>query len=247
MEARQVRTTPSSQAAREVPALSEDGLRGADQKPAGMRTVVACIMFAIAFGAAPASAAPRVISFIGDSATSALYSPPGYPVLVGKILGVKIHNLAVKYPPSYNIIQALQEELPHVPADTTDVVLFLGVDDLASLANKDRPLAAVEAANAEIVATLRARKIRVYQLTIRDYTQDPMFFPRPYDRPTMPRIRYFVHELNASFRKNPDVTIVEAPSWSDVYAGKWSTDGIHFGPQALRRFARHVADALRDH
>ena len=173
-----------------------------------------------------------------------MYSPPGFPLLVGKLLGIKIHNLAVKYPPSYSMLQALQEELPHVPADTTDAVLYLGVDDLRMLATDNETLASVEAANAEIVAALRARKIRIYELTLRDYTQDPMFVPQSYDIPTMPRIGRFVNELNAYFRATPGVSVVDAQAWDDVYAGKWSTDGIHCNAESLPRFAAHVAQAL---
>jgi len=99
-------------------------------------------------------------------------------------------------------------------------------------------------ANSAIVAKLHARGIRVYQVLIRDYMKDPMFHPQPRDLEALPHVSYFVEKLNAAYRA-PGVTIIDAPSWADVYEGPWSNDGIHFEAAALQRFARHMADALR--
>ncbi len=205
----------------------------------------AAVASVITASSAPAVASERVISFIGDSTTGALYSPPGYPALVGTMMHVRIHNLAVKYPPSYTTLQALLEELPTLPADTTDAVLFLGVDDLTMLGDKRIPLKEVEDANRAIVASLHKRRIRVYELTIRDYTQEAAWHPQPYDLKSRSKIRYYVDALNAFYRATPGVTIVDARAWSDVYAGKWTPDGIHMFPDSLRRFAAHVAQALK--
>jgi hypothetical protein len=202
-------------------------------------------LWASALAPSPSAAArARVITFIGESSTAALYSPPGFPKLVGDLMHVQIHNLATKYPPSYSTLQALSEELPNLPAGTTDAVMYIGVGDLRSLASGDTTLAIVEEANAKIIAALHAKHIRVYELTIRDYTHEPAWHAEPYDVPTMDKIPAFVAALNAYYKATPNITVIDQEGWHDVYAGNWSSDGVHFLPDALHRFAKHLAQAL---
>lgn len=141
-------------------------------------------------------------------------------------------------------MQDLAEELPLVPKDTTDAVLFLGLDDLRYLGMGATPLDETITANAAIVAKLHARGIRVYQVLIRDYMKDPMFHPQPRDLEALPHVSYSVKRLNAAYRA-PSVKIIDAPSWADVYKGAWSSGGIHFEAVSLKLFARQMAEALR--
>ena len=185
-----------------------------------------------------------MIAFIGDSTTAALYSPPGFPAIVGTALHVRFHNLALKYPPSYNMQQALDEELPNLPSDTSEAVLFLGTNDLRGLALGDEKIADVEAANAKILSSLHARHIRIFELTIRDYTKEPSWQAQAYDVSSRDKVGEYVDALNRFYRTTTGVTIIDAADWDDVYTAGWTTDGVHFTDASMRRFANHLARAL---
>jgi hypothetical protein len=188
---------------------------------------------------------PRVFTFIGDSTSSALFKPPGIPTLVSKQMHVRIHNLVIKYPPSYTVLQALTEQLPNVPADTTDAVVWLGLDDVRAIGEGQESLIAVEGAYARIIASLRARKIRVHELTIHDYTHEAAFEPAPRDVPAaLAKITDATSRLNQYFESTAGSALIDVRHWHDVYVGDWSLDGIHMNAQRQKLFARHLADAL---
>jgi hypothetical protein len=110
---------------------------------------------------------------MGDSTRFAVYSPPGFPQFVEDLLHVGVDNLAVKYPPTYTMKYALLEELPLLRADTSDAVLWLGVDDLRYFGMEDEALEDTLDAHAAILALLRTSGIKIYEVVIRDFIRKP--------------------------------------------------------------------------
>lgn len=187
----------------------------------------------------------RVYTFIGDSTSAAVFVPPGIPTLVSKLMHVRIHNLVTKYPPSYTVLEALAEQVPNVPADTTDAVVWLGLDDVRAIGEGQESLTAVEEAYARIIASLRARKIRVHELTVHDYTHEAAFRPAARDVPAaLAKITDATSALNQYFESTAGSALIDVRHWPDVYAGNWSLDGIHMSAQRQKLFAKHLADAL---
>jgi hypothetical protein len=194
----------------------------------------------------PAFAAPRVITFIGDSVTAVDYTPPGYPNLISHYLKVRIHNLVVKDPPSYSMQQAFDLELPNVPADTTDAVVAVGTDDLMIVAEGRETLAQIEEANLAIINALKVRHIRTYEVTVRDYTSDPNWMQQ-FARNSNPeawRVRDICNAFDDFEDATPGITVMDIRHFPDLAGSENYLDGIHFNDQGLASFAKHLADVL---
>jgi len=143
------------------------------------------------------------------------------------------------------MLEALAEQVPKIPSDTTDAVVWLGLDDVRAIGEGHELLATVEKAHAQIILNLRERKIHVHVLTIHDYTHEAAFERAPRDVPSaLAKITDATQQLNRYFESTAGASLIDVQRWKDVYAGNWSRDGIHMRPDRQRIFAKHLADVL---
>lgn len=193
-----------------------------------------------------APAGPRKVAIIADTVASATPHKPGYPVLIGKNLGWTAQDLStVKKPPVFTAAEALQQQLPVVPADTTDALIAIGPTDLDWMARGFEQLAAVEDADLAIVNALLERHIHVYQVTVRDYTSD-----RHWRRGSIPlrraqRIPEWTRLLNRFIAATPGITVIDLTTHPELEKpGFYEGDGIHLSPAGQEAYAAVISDLI---
>ncbi|MDP9016762.1 MAG: hypothetical protein M3N19_00385 [Candidatus Eremiobacteraeota bacterium] len=197
-----------------------------------------------------------MITFIGDAATSTKYTPPGFPTLVGQTLGIPIHNLAVvsalRHSVSYHVLEALREQLPTVPPDTTDAVVFLGTDDLDTMANGPTAVEAVEAQFLRLTSTLKSAGIRVHLVTVRNYSQDPSYSrPQIQDKSAWQARMQGATDTFDDWMLTLGFPTLDVRRYPDLMANASYRNGVVFSPPGLNKIAAHVASWFqkcdRDH
>ncbi|MDP9016761.1 MAG: SGNH/GDSL hydrolase family protein, partial [Candidatus Eremiobacteraeota bacterium] len=189
---------------------------------------------------------PRAIVFIGDAGMSGFYSPPGYPVFVAQSLGIPIHNLTAltegHNPTNYYAVDALKQELPNVPADTTDAVISLGTNDLGPIAVGQTPLRAVEGQVLAVMTALNAAGIRVHVITLRNYASDPRY-PNP---PAKNRVQWQAN-MQLAVNKFDDWLLslgyptLDVRKYPDLMDNASYNDGIAISEVGQHRIAAHIA------
>ncbi|MDP9018717.1 MAG: SGNH/GDSL hydrolase family protein [Candidatus Eremiobacteraeota bacterium] len=203
----------------------------------------------------------HVFAFLGDSIMCSYFSPPGYPALVKKELGLTIHNLATIDPPGpgYYIWQAKPVLVPRIPADTTDAVIALGTDDLLLVATNElglpgpdpkgpETLAAVKRDMAALVDELHARHIRVFLITTKNYASDPKWTRAPDPQPSdaiLAEMQVVADALD-DFELGLGVPTFDLRKHPDLLASSNYTDGIHLSPLGLQLFADELSTFLKD-
>lgn len=131
--------------------------------------------------------------------------------------------------------------MPRLPNDTTDAIVFLGIDDLNWLIQGSESFAEAEAAYLKIINILRQRNISIYLITVRNYIRDPNYPFRPKNEPqaqaAMQRVTDELDDWIISLGY-PTLDIRKIPDLMDDATYR---DGVHLSELGLVRMSSHIA------
>ncbi|MDP9017476.1 MAG: hypothetical protein M3N19_04050, partial [Candidatus Eremiobacteraeota bacterium] len=138
----------------------------------------------------------------------------------------------------------LTSEVPKVPADTTDAVVFLGAEDLGALV-PGNDVIRVEGLLKEIVTTLKNRGIAVHLITLRNYSLDPKFAnPKPNKSKWQADTAAVVQSID-DFELSLGVPTLDIRAHPDLMDSATYSDGVSFNAGGQRLIASYIMNWFR--